>query len=86
MEVVQRRTDAAGHCLHVESENTTVNVTRERSGLTDAESQGGYQRGGMEGRYGVGEGRYKPASVRQAQGCIVQHGEYGHYFAICNNI
>lgn len=56
VEVVQRRTDAAGHCLHVESENTTVNVTRERSRLTDAESQGGYQRGGMEGRCGWGRG------------------------------
>ena len=66
--------------------NKPVNVTRKRSRLTDAESQRSYQWGGMEGRYGVAEGRYKLASVRQAQGCIVQHGEYGHYFAICNNI
>ena len=32
------------------------------------------------GNLGVGGGRYKLLGVRQAQGCIVQHGEYSQYF------
>ena len=30
-------------------------------------------------------GRYKLLGIRQAQGCIVQHGEYSQYFVITVN-
>ena len=83
-----RKTNAVGYCLYVESKkyNKLVNITRKRRRLTDAENKRGYQWGGLGGEIQGGERRYKLACVRQAQGCIVQHGEYGHYFVICSNI
>ena len=40
---------------------------------------------GERGNIGVREWEAQTIGVRQAQGCIVQHGEYGQYFVIAVN-
>ena len=54
----------------------------------DREQTSGYQWGGGEGKGAIQvweSERYKQLGVRQAQGCIVQQGEFSQYFTITVN-
>ena len=65
--------------------NKLVNITKKLT-HRDREQTTGYQCGGGGGaKQGWESGRYKLLGVRQAQRCIVQHGEYSQYFVITVN-
>ena len=60
-----------------------MDITKKKQTHRYREQTSGYQWGGGERKYwgGLGgSGRYK--LLGQAQGCIVQHGEYSQYFVI----
>ena len=58
-----------------------MNITKKKQTHRYKGQTSGYQWGGRN-TIGVGSGRYKLLAIRQAQGCIVQYGEYRQYFVI----
>ena len=86
--VRQRKTNTILYHLHVESKKLQqlLNTTKKKQTHKYREETGGYQ--WKKGGGAISElrsERYKLLGIREAQGCIVQQGEYSQYFVMTVN-